>query len=128
MFSFWSQAVKNFDFLRGNASFIDANTLRVSHLEGPAQTITAKSFLIATGSQITTPDIPGLASVGCVSSDDVLDLPSIPESIIVLGGGPVALELAHYLEAFGSRVTIVQRNAQLLKGIDEDVAKVVEKW
>jgi pyruvate/2-oxoglutarate dehydrogenase complex dihydrolipoamide dehydrogenase (E3) component len=75
---------------------------------------------------ISTPDIPGLASAGCLTSDDVLDLTNIPQSIIVLGAGPVALELAHYLDALGSRVTIVQRSAHLLKGVDEDVAKVVE--
>jgi pyruvate/2-oxoglutarate dehydrogenase complex dihydrolipoamide dehydrogenase (E3) component len=116
----------DFDFLRGNASFINDTTLRIRHLEGLEETITAKSFLIATGSELAAPDLPGLAEAGCLSSDEVLDLANIPESIIVLGGGPVALELAHYLEAFGSRVTIVQRSAQLLKGVDEDAARVVE--
>jgi pyruvate/2-oxoglutarate dehydrogenase complex dihydrolipoamide dehydrogenase (E3) component len=116
----------DFDFLRGNASFINDTTLRIRRLEGLEETITAKSFLIATGSEIAAPDLPGLAEAGYLSSDEVLDLANIPESIVVLGGGPVALELAHYLAAFGSRVTIVQRGAQLLKGVDEDAARVVE--
>ena len=116
----------DFDFLRGTAAFIDNTTLLVKGLKGLAETVTARSFLIATGSMISTPDIPGLAGAGCLTSDDVLGLTSIPKSIIVLGAGPVALELAHYLDALGSRLTIVQRSAQLLKGMDEDVAKVVE--
>ena len=116
----------DFDFFRGNASFVDKATLRVKGRKGSLETVTARSFLIATGSVISTPDIPGLASAGCLTSDDVLDLTNIPQSIIVLGAGPVALELAHYLDALGSRVTIVQRSAHLLKGVDEDVAKVVE--
>jgi len=116
----------DFDFLRGTAAFIDTTTLRLERLEGSEETVTASSFLITTGSEISTPDIPGLAAAGCLTSDDVLDLASIPESIIVLGAGAVALELAHYLEALGSRVIIVQRSAQLLKGVDKDVAKVVE--
>ena len=116
----------DFDFLRGSAAFVDKTTLLVKGLKGSAETVTARSFLIATGSVISTPDIPGLASAGCLTSDDVLELTSIPESIIVLGAGPVALEMAHYLDALGSRLTIVQRSAQLLKGMDEDVAKVVE--
>ena len=116
----------DFDFFRGNASFVDKATLRVKGRKGSQETVTARSFLIATGSVISTPDIPGLASAGCLTSDDVLDLTNIPQSIIVLGAGPVALELAHYLDALGSRVTIVQRSAHLLKGMDEDVAKVVE--
>jgi pyruvate/2-oxoglutarate dehydrogenase complex dihydrolipoamide dehydrogenase (E3) component len=116
----------DFDFLRGAAAFVDKTTLRVKALEGSQEIVTARSFLIATGSVISTPDIPGLAGAGCLTSDDILDLTNIPESIIVLGGGPVALELAHYLDAMGSRVTIVQRSAHLLKGMDEDGAKVVE--
>ena len=116
----------DFHFVRGSAAFVDRNTV---HVKGPGEseeTVTAKSFLIATGSVISTPDIPGLEGAGYLTSDDVLDLPSIPESIIVLGAGPVALELAHYLNALGARVTIVQRGTQLLKGMDEDVARVVE--
>jgi pyruvate/2-oxoglutarate dehydrogenase complex dihydrolipoamide dehydrogenase (E3) component len=116
----------DFDFLRGEAAFVDKTTLRVKGVEGSQEIVTARAFLIATGSVISTPGIPGLAGAGCLTSDDILDLTNIPESIIVLGGGPVALELAHYLDAMGSRVTIVQRGAHMLKGIDEDEAKVVE--
>ena len=117
----------DFDFVRGTASFIDNATVRVRHLEGGEQTLTAKSFLIATGSEINFPDIPGLASAGCLTSDDLLELTTLPDAIVVLGAGPVALELAHYLRAFQSRTTIVQRSAQIAKGFDEDAAKVIEK-
>ena len=116
----------DFDFLRGSATFVDKATVDVKSLDGAHETVTARSFLIATGSVISSPDIPGLANAGCITSDDLLDLRSIPPSIIVLGGGAVALESAHYLEALGSRVTIIQRSPQLLRGTDEDVAKVVE--
>jgi pyruvate/2-oxoglutarate dehydrogenase complex dihydrolipoamide dehydrogenase (E3) component len=117
----------DFDFLRGTAAFVDRTTMQVSRLDGPEETVTARSFLIATGSEISVPDIPGLAGAACLTSDDVLDLTTIPDSIIVLGGGPVALELAHYLDTLGSHVTILQRGRQLLKGVDEDVARVLEK-
>jgi pyruvate/2-oxoglutarate dehydrogenase complex dihydrolipoamide dehydrogenase (E3) component len=117
----------DFDFVRGTGSFIDTTTLRVRHLDGSEETVTAKSFLISTGSEINFPDIPGLSSAGCLTSDDVLDLAAVPKSVVILGAGPVALELAHYLHAFQSRVTIVQRSAQIAKGFDEDAAKVVER-
>ncbi len=117
----------DFDFIRGTGSFIDTTNVRVRHLDGGEETVTAKSFLISTGSEISFPDIPGLAKASCLTSDDVLELASIPESIIVLGAGPVALELAHYLHAFRSRITILQRSAQIAKGFDEDAAKVVEQ-
>ena len=117
----------DFDFVRGTGSFIDNTTLRVRHLDGGEETVTAKSFLISTGSEIDFPDIPGLASAECLTSDDVLALTTIPESVVILGAGPVALELAHYLQAFQSRVTILQRGAHIAKGFDEDAAQVVEK-
>ena len=116
-----------FDFIRGTGSFIDKTTVRVRDLEGGEHTVTAKAFLVSTGSEISFPDIPGLSTAGCLTSDDVLELERIPESLVVLGAGPVALELAHYLHAFGCRITIVQRSAQIARGFDEDAAKVVEQ-
>ena len=117
----------DFDFLRGTASFIDETNLRVKGPDGAEQTVAARSFLIATGSVISVPDIPGLSRAEYLTSDDVLDLADIPESVIVLGAGPVALELAHYLNALGSHVSIVQRSPQLLKGTDRDIAEVIAK-
>jgi pyruvate/2-oxoglutarate dehydrogenase complex dihydrolipoamide dehydrogenase (E3) component len=117
----------DFDFLRGTASFIDGTNLRVKAPDGAEQTVAARSFLIATGSVVSVPDIPGLSGADHLTSDDVLDLADIPESVIVLGAGPVALELAHYLNALGSHVSIVQRSPQLLKGTDRDIAEVIAK-
>jgi len=116
-----------FDFVRGHAAFTGPHTLQVSLLDGGERTISARSFLISTGSVISAPDVPGIAECGCLTSDDVLDLPEIPESIIVLGAGPVALEMAHYFSALGRKVSIIQRSRHFLKGVDYDVADVVEK-
>ncbi|MEO8205707.1 MAG: NAD(P)/FAD-dependent oxidoreductase [Chthoniobacterales bacterium] len=116
-----------FTFVRGEASFLDANTISVRNVDGSDTKLTAKSFLIATGSSISTPDIPGLQETGYLTSDDILELEHLPKSITVLGAGPVALELAHYLSSLGTKVTILQRSAHLLKGTDPEMAKVVEK-
>jgi pyruvate/2-oxoglutarate dehydrogenase complex dihydrolipoamide dehydrogenase (E3) component len=115
-----------FTFLRGAATFTDPHTLAVTSLEGTETTVASRTFLIATGSAINTPPIPGLAESGCLTSDDVLDLEEIPGSVVVLGAGPVALELAHYFAALDRKVTVVQRSRQLLTGVDPDVAGVVE--
>lgn len=115
-----------FDFLRGKARFTDAHTAQVDLLDGTSQTLTSRAFLIATGSVLSSPPIPGLADAEAWTSDDVLDHEEIPSSIIVLGAGPVALELAHYYNALGVEVSIVQRGGQLLTGVDPDVAEVVE--
>jgi pyruvate/2-oxoglutarate dehydrogenase complex dihydrolipoamide dehydrogenase (E3) component len=85
--------------------------------------ISLRSGCIATGSVTNRPSIPGIDL--CLSSDDLLDRSEIPSSAIVLGGGPVALEMAHYLESFEGRITILQRNSQLLTGSDLDVAEAL---
>jgi pyruvate/2-oxoglutarate dehydrogenase complex dihydrolipoamide dehydrogenase (E3) component len=115
-----------FTFVRGLAAFQDAHTLAVKGLDGTDTTLSARAFLLATGSVVSSPPIPGLAEAGALTSDDVLDLADLPESIIVLGAGPVALEMAHYFAALERKVTVIQRSGQLLTGVDEDAARVVE--
>src|SRR5690606_33699941 len=66
--------------------------------------------------------IAGLEEAGYWTSDEVLDTESLPDSIIVLGGGAIALEMACYLEGLGKEVTVIQRSNQLLRGSDTDVA------
>jgi pyruvate/2-oxoglutarate dehydrogenase complex dihydrolipoamide dehydrogenase (E3) component len=111
-----------FDFVRGRAEFTGSNEVRVRHLDGAASTIRARTFLIATGSETGVPPVPGLAESRCLTSDEMLDLERLPGSLIVLGAGPVGLELASYCRAFGTRVEIVQRSAHILKSVDVDVS------
>lgn len=115
-----------FTFLRAHAAFADPHTLTLKDPDGCETSLTSRSFLIATGSVVSAPPVPGLAEAGCLTSDDVLDLADIPESVIVLGAGPVALEMAHYFAALDRHVTVVQRSGQLLTGVDTDIARVVE--
>ncbi len=115
-----------FELVRGNGCFIDAHTLRVTPRDGSATyPITAASVCITTGSEVNVPAIEGLADVGFWTSDDVLDASALPASVIVLGGGAIALEMAHYLEAMGSRVTLLQRGPQLLTGLDVACSDVI---
>jgi pyruvate/2-oxoglutarate dehydrogenase complex dihydrolipoamide dehydrogenase (E3) component len=111
---------------RAHASFIDAHTLQVLPCDGSACfTLTARSFCIATGSVANIPPIPGLAETGCWTSDDILDAAELPETFAVLGGGAIALEMAHYLEGIGRKVTLIQRSAQFLTGIDSECSRVI---
>ncbi len=116
-----------FVFCRGSAEFLDERMVRVSMVDGSTTTMQGKSFLIATGSEISTPPVPGLAEARCLTSDVLLDLEEIPSSIIVLGAGPVALEMASYCRAFGAEVTIIQRGPHILRGSDTDMASVLEE-
>jgi len=89
--------------------------------------LTAKHFLVATGSVIARPPVPGLDKITALTSDDVLDLSHAPESVIVLGGGEVGCELAQFLQRIGSKVTLIQRSPHILKEYSPESAVVVEK-
>lgn len=88
--------------------------------------LSAGSFILATGSRPSEVPIPGLSQVGYFTSDTILDLRTQPGSLIVLGGGAVALELGQFFARLGTRVTIVQRGRTLLSEMDEDVRRTLE--
>ena len=115
-----------FDFVRGRAVFVNPNEVCVGLRDGGETTLRSATFLVATGSETGFPPVPGLAGSGCLTSDEMLDLEEIPKSIIVLGAGPVGLEMASYCRAFGARVTVVQRSSHILKSVDGDVAGALQ--
>lgn len=115
-----------FTLLRGRAGFLDAHTLRVEpRAGGAAFDLCGRSFCLATGSVANLPPVPGLAETGFWTSDDVLDAADLPDTFLVLGGGAIALEMAHYLEAMDRRVTILQRGTQFLSGVDPECGEAV---
>ena len=111
-----------FAFVRGKAEFGDAHTIDIRLPNGGLQRVTGGAFLIATGSRIGGPKIEGLEAAGFWTSDDVLDAETIPESVCILGGGAIALELASYYAGLGVPTSVIQRGAQVLREMDEDVA------
>lgn len=114
-----------FAFKRGFACFRDPHTLEIRETDGKLQILRSRTFLIATGSRIFTPAIPGLAETGYLDSDAFLESEQLPESVTVLGGGAVALEAATYYAELGSEVTLLQRSARILKDADPDVSAAV---
>ena len=88
--------------------------------------LSAGSFILATGSRPNEVPIPGLTQAGYFTSDTILGLRTQPGSLIVLGGGAVALELGQFFARLGTRVTILQRGPTLLSDMDEDVGRVLE--
>jgi pyruvate/2-oxoglutarate dehydrogenase complex dihydrolipoamide dehydrogenase (E3) component len=88
--------------------------------------LSASSFILATGSNPSEVPIPGLAQAGYFTSDTILDLRTQPGSLIVLGGGAVALELGQFFARLGTKVTILQWGHTLLSKMDEDVGRALE--
>ncbi|MCH6258842.1 dihydrolipoyl dehydrogenase [Puniceicoccaceae bacterium K14] len=112
-----------YSLYRNYAKFVDSHTIELDD----GTRLKGKKFIIATGSYISKPPIPGIDLDGIWTSDNVLDLDFLPESVIVLGGGVVACELAQFLNRAGSKVTQVQRSGHILKDQASDISEVIEK-
>ncbi len=117
----------NVYLLMGEASFVDAHTMEVTFPNDPPQRISAPIIILNTGARPTIPDIPGLASVPTLNSTSIMELDSVPDHLIALGGGYIALEFGQMFRRFGSRVTVIERGPQLLSREDDDIASEVAK-
>jgi pyruvate/2-oxoglutarate dehydrogenase complex dihydrolipoamide dehydrogenase (E3) component len=117
-----------FELLRATAHFKDAHTLALTDAREPSpKFVTARHFIISTGSEPAPSPLADLEKTGFLTSDEALALPRLPKSMIVLGGGPVAVELAQFFCRFDVQVTILQRGHQLLRECDMDAAAALEK-
>ncbi|MGH7753056.1 MAG: FAD-dependent oxidoreductase, partial [Gemmatimonadales bacterium] len=99
--------------LAGTAAFVDPSTLRVDLAEGGETTLHPDRVLIATGSSPWVPPIPGLAETPYWTSTGALVAEEVPEHLVVLGGGLVAVELGQALRRLGARVTLLARSTLL---------------
>lgn len=117
-----------FSVKEGEARLIDAQTVEVD-----GQLLRGERVLIATGSRPSIPNIPGLDSVPYLTSDllthgEAQELTDLPPSLLIIGGGYIALELGQMFARFGTRVTIVNRNRQLLAhGYEPEVGREIGK-
>jgi mycothione reductase len=110
------------DYYHDVAEFVAPYTLKVG-----GETITSKTIFLCIGSRTLIPEVKGLEETGYLTSDEVLKLKSLPESVAVIGGGYIAAELGHFLAAMGSKVTIVGRNPQFIPEEEPEVSEVLRK-
>lgn len=104
---------ENLTVMRGRGRFVSRNEIQVGQ-----QTISAPQILIATGGEPRVVPLPGLETVQYLTSYNALHLPCFPESVIMLGGGVIALEMGQMFARFGTRVTILERGPRLLAEFD----------
>lgn len=102
------------DILSGRGVLLDPHTVQVGE-----KTYTAERILIAVGGWPSIPNVPGKEHV--ITSNEALDLPELPPSIAIVGGGFIALEFAGIFNALGSKVTVIIRGDEVLRGFDHDV-------
>ncbi len=118
-------------YIQGTAAFRDAQTLEISRAGGAggdaAEILTFEHAIIATGSRPST--VPGLSidSPRVMDSTAALELPDIPKSLLVVGGGYIGLELGTVYAALGTKVTVVEMTGGLLPGADRDLVNILAK-
>jgi len=119
--------IRKVHYLQGRAEIVDAHNLRVTLAAGGEEHVQFEHAILATGS---TPAIPPMLKVDdprVMDSTAALDLPDIPKSLLVVGGGYIGLELGSVYAALGSAVTVVEMTAGLLPGADRDLVDVLAK-
>ncbi len=104
----------------GEATFTDEHTVAVN-----GQRMTAGRWVIATGSSPAVPEIPGLEATPFLTNKEIFYMDSLPRSLVVLGAGPIGVEMAQAFARLGSRVTVLQRAGQILAREDRDMADAV---
>ena len=126
-----------FKFIRANARFLDPHMVELDCNIRPVaasgrttgstlQRLTARNFVIATGSRVAPSPLPQLDEAGFITSDDAVALKKLPRSLIILGGGAIACEFAQFFARFGVKVALLQRSEHILKEFDADAGIEIE--
>jgi dihydrolipoamide dehydrogenase len=116
------QGARNLDFYETTGHFVGERTLEVN-----GQRIEGERVFIASGSRPHIPAIEGLAEVPYLTNETVLNLEACPESIIIIGGGYVGAEYAHFFAAMGAEVTLVQRNEVLVPEEEPEISELLAR-
>ncbi len=116
----------NIDLIHGQAEFLSSNEIKVRNTDGET-IISGKKIFINTGTRPSVPPIEGIDEVGPLDSEAIMELDSLPEHLVIIGGGYIGCEFGQIFRRFGSRVTIIQRDDALLNREDPDISEEVAK-
>lgn len=111
------------DVFFGEPSFVSPNEIKLADKK-----ITAKKFVIATGSSPAAPDVQGLKEAGYIDNTKVFHMQELPKKLVVLGGGPIGLELAQSFLRLGSEVHVIVRSNRILKKEDPEIARTAAEY
>ncbi len=110
---------------RGQARFVGQKTLEVEGNDGSQNLLSAERIFINTGARPAVPHLKGLDSVPYHNSSTIMELDTVPEHLLIIGGGYIGLEFGQMFRRFGSRVSIIQGESQLLAREDPDIAEEI---
>ena len=113
--------------IKGSASFDSPSQITVTDADGRKESVESDYFIIATGSEPSIPPIPGIDGECCIDSTGALELDHVPESLIVIGGGVIGIELATAYHHFGTKVCVVEMMDHILPNIDTELSEALKK-
>lgn len=118
----WLDGMDGCTFFHGHARFEDPHTIRVGE-----DLLAGDRIYLNVGGRAVVPDIPGLADVDYLTNVSVLELDTVPEHLVIVGGSYIALEFAQMYRRFGAEVTVVERGSRLASREDEDVSVTIRE-
>lgn len=111
----------------GEARFIGDRTVEIRSPDGSPRRIRAERVFLNTGARPRIPDLAGLQDVPYLDSTSIMELGSVPEHLVVMGGGFIGVEFGQMFRRFGAQVTILEKSARFAKREDDDVARAIEE-
>ena len=120
-------AASGCELVMGRGCFIAERTIEVALDDGGARTLRGDQVFVDVGAFASLPALPGLADAAALTHVELLELDTVPEHLLVLGGSYVGLELAQSLRRLGSRVTVCERDERLLPHEDSDIAEAIRQ-
>jgi pyruvate/2-oxoglutarate dehydrogenase complex dihydrolipoamide dehydrogenase (E3) component len=113
----WMKGLKNTEVIQGQAKFVSPRTVQVG-----ARVLRADRVFLNVGGRATVPDLVGVNDVAHLDNASIMELATVPEHLVIVGGSYIGLEFAQMMRRFGAKVTVVERAAQLLPREDEDIS------
>jgi dihydrolipoamide dehydrogenase len=117
-----SQPMKNFRYYKGIGHFISEYTIEINN-----EKIKGKKIFIGSGARPNIPPIEGIDKINYLTNENVFDLENKPESLIIIGGGYISAEFAHFFSAMGTKVTILQRGSRLIPLSEPEISDLLRK-
>lgn len=115
------------DVVEGAAKVVSPWEVEITKMDGTTQHLSTRAIVIATGARPFVPPIPGIETVGYLTSDTIWNLREMPKRLLVLGGGPIGCELAQAFARFGAQVTLVEMAPRLLVREDPEISETVAR-
>lgn len=120
----WVEEMAGLDFIRGTARFLDDHSIEVQSADQASQRLSAQHIIITTGSSARVIPIEGLPAEKLLTNDDIFELETPPEHLVIIGGGVIAIELAFAFAKLGTQVTMLVRSSTL-SGFSDEAAELI---